>query len=60
MFDVKAIRNDFPMLREGKMMQGHPLVFLDNASTTFKPDCVIDAMDEYYKELTSNSHHCCT
>ena len=37
-------------------MQGHPLVFLDNASTTFKPDCVIEAMDEYYRDITSNSH----
>ena len=56
MLDVKKIRQDFPMLREEKTMQGHPLVFLDNASTTFKPDCVIEAMDEYYRDITSNSH----
>ena len=56
MLDVKKIRQDFPMLRGEKTMQGHPLVFLDNASTTFKPDCVIEAMDEYYRDITSNSH----
>ncbi len=56
MFDVSKVREDFPMLRSGKKMQGHPLVYLDNASTTFKPDCVIDAMNRYYQDETSNSH----
>lgn len=56
MFDVSKIRQDFPMLTPGKKMQGHPLVYLDNASTTFKPQCVLDAMDRYYREETSNSH----
>ena len=55
MYDVKKIRKDFPMLN-GKKMQGEDLVYLDNASTTFKPQCVIDAMDAYYKDLTANSH----
>ena len=55
MYDVYEIRKQFPMLN-GKKMQGKPLVYLDNASTTFKPQCVIDAMDEYYKEYTANSH----
>ena len=45
MFDVEKVRKDFPMLSTGKTMQGHPLVYLDNASTTFKPECVIEAMD---------------
>lgn len=54
--DIQKIRSDFPMLRAHKKMQGHPLVFLDNASTTFKPDCVIDAMNLYYTEETCNSH----
>ena len=31
-------------------------LYLDNASTTFKPQCVIDAMNKYYMEVTSNSH----
>lgn len=55
-YDVWKIRQDFPMIRNGKQMQGHPLVFLDNASTTFKPDCVIETMDAYYRDETSNSH----
>ncbi len=44
------------MLRDGITMQGKPLVWLDNASTTFKPDCVIEAIERYYKHETSNSH----
>ena len=54
--DFKAIRNDFPMLRNGIEMQGKPLVWLDNSSTTFKPDCVLNAVTEYYTNITSNSH----
>lgn len=56
MIDVKKIRNDFPMYRNGVEMQGKPLVWLDNASTTFKPDCVINAITDYYSKETSNSH----
>ena len=56
MLDLKSIRNDFPMLRNGIKMQGKPLVWLDNASTTFKPDCVLDAISNYYTHETSNSH----
>ncbi len=41
---------------DNKTMQNKPLVFLDNASTTFKPSCVIEAMNKYYEEYTSNSH----
>lgn len=55
MFDINKIRKDFPMLNN-KTMQGHKLVFLDNASTTFKPQSVIDAMTYYYTNQTSNSH----
>ena len=54
MYDVYKIREQFPMFKQ--TMQGKPLVFLDNASTTFKPQCVIDAMNRYYSECTSNSH----
>jgi cysteine desulfurase/selenocysteine lyase len=56
MIDPYKIRNDFPMYRNKVMMQGHPVVWLDNASTTFKPDCVERAVDEYYTHETSNSH----
>ena len=55
MRDVEKIRKDFPML-QNKVMQNHPLVYLDNASTTFKPKCVIDAVTKYYTEETSNAH----
>ena len=56
MYDVYKIREQFPMLKTQKYMQGKPLVFLDNASTTFKPQCVIDAIVKYYSEETANSH----
>ncbi len=55
MYDIKKIRSDFPML-QGHTMQGHPLVYLDNAATTFKPKPVIDAIVEYYTEYTANAH----
>ena len=55
MIDVKKIREDFPMYKENLKMQGHPLVFLDNAATTFKPEPVLKAVESYYYH-TSNSH----
>lgn len=55
MFDVKKIRKDFPMLNK-KTQQGHDLIYLDNAATTFKPQCVIDACNEYYFNENANSH----
>lgn len=54
MFDVNKIRKDFPMLN--KKMQNHSLIYFDNASTTFKPNSVIEAVTNYYKNETSNSH----
>ena len=56
MFDPKVIRKDFPMFNNNVEMQGHPLVFLDNASTTFKPYCVLKEIENYYSFETSNSH----
>ena len=56
MYDVYEIRKQFPMLTNNIKMQNKPLVFLDNCSTTFKPQCVIDAEMEYYTRTTSNSH----
>ena len=55
MYNLDEIRKQFPMLNN-KTMQGHPLVFLDNASTTFKPYSVIKAIEEYYSEYTANHH----
>lgn len=52
--DVKKIRSDFPNLHI--QVYGKPLVYLDNAATTFKPRCVLQAMDAYYSQGTSNVH----
>ncbi len=56
MIDPYKIREDFPMYRNHVLMQKKPLVWLDNASTTFKPDCVLQAVEAYYTHETSNSH----
>lgn len=56
MIDTLKIKQDFPMFRNGIQMQKHPLIWLDNASTTFKPDCVLNAVSLYYTHETSNSH----
>ena len=52
--DVKKTRSDFPNLHI--QVHSKPLVYLDNAATTFKPKCVIEAMDAYYSQGTSNVH----
>ena len=56
MFDPYVLRKDFPMYVNQVKMQGKPLVFLDNASTTFKPYSVEKAVMRYYETETSNSH----
>ena len=56
MIDPYKLRKDFPMFRNKTQMQNHDLVFLDNASTTFKPDCVVKAVEQYLTKETSNSH----
>ncbi len=53
-FDVRAIRRDFPILRQ--MIRNHPLTYLDNAATTQKPLAVIEAIQRYYLEDNSNVH----
>ncbi len=53
-FDVTRIREDFPILKE--MVHGKPLVYLDNAATTQKPQAVIDALVNYYMTENSNVH----
>lgn len=53
-FDVEQIRQDFPILHQE--VNGHPLVYLDNAATTQKPNAVIDAIVRYYREDNSNVH----
>ena len=54
MFDVKKIRDDFPILQ--REVYGKPLVYLDNAATTQKPLCVLDAMREEYLNVNANVH----
>ncbi len=53
-YDVEAVRRDFPILR--RKVHGKPLVYLDNAATTQKPQFVIDAITRYYCEENSNIH----
>ena len=53
-FNVKKIRQDFPNLKV--KIHGKPLVYLDNAATTFKPQSVIKAVAHYYTKETSNIH----
>ncbi len=53
-FDVERIRKDFPILNE--KIHGRPLVYLDNAATSQKPQMVIDALTRYYAEQNSNIH----
>jgi cysteine desulfurase / selenocysteine lyase len=53
-FDVARVRADFPILR--RQARGRPLVYLDNAATTQKPQVVIDALTRYYSEMNANVH----
>ena len=53
-FDVKKIREDFPILKT--QIRGKQLCYLDNAATTQKPQVVIDTLSEYYKSYNSNIH----
>lgn len=57
MFDVKKIRQDFPMLNGHHFSNnGKPIIYFDNAATTLKPFSVIEACDRYYKNESANSH----
>jgi cysteine desulfurase/selenocysteine lyase len=53
-FDVNAIRKDFPILSQ--FVHGKPLVYIDNAATTQKPNAVIEALEKYYREQNANIH----
>ena len=54
MFDPNEIREQFPIL--ATQVYGKPLVYLDNAATTQKPRCVIDAISEAYCTINANVH----
>lgn len=53
-FDVARVRKDFPALNQ--LVNGQPLVYLDNAATTQKPECVINAISNYYRKDNANVH----
>ncbi|MCZ6804733.1 MAG: cysteine desulfurase [Proteobacteria bacterium] len=52
--DIEKVRADFPILE--LQIKGKPLVYLDNAATTQKPEQVIDVLEKYYRETNSNIH----
>lgn len=54
MYNIQKIREDFPIL--SREVYGKPLVYLDNAATTQKPLCVLDAMREEYLNVNANVH----
>jgi cysteine desulfurase/selenocysteine lyase len=53
-FDPNVVRKDFPILE--RTIEGHPLVYLDNAATTQKPRQVIEAITGYYEQHNANVH----
>ena len=53
-FDLERVRRDFPILQE--KINGHDLVWLDNAATTQKPLAVIERLDHFYRHENSNIH----
>lgn len=53
-FNVNEARKDFPILNQ--KVYGHPLIYLDNAATSQKPQVVIDALTKYYSEYNANIH----
>lgn len=54
MLNTEDIRKEFPILE--RTVYGKPLVYLDNAATTQKPQCVIDTLDRVYTTLNANVH----
>lgn len=54
MYDINKVRQDFPIL--SREVYGRPLVYLDNAATTQKPLCVLDAMRDEYLNVNANVH----
>jgi cysteine desulfurase/selenocysteine lyase len=53
-FDVERVRADFPVLHQ--LIRGKPLVYLDNAATSQKPQAVLDAVLEFYRNDNANVH----
>jgi len=53
-YDVEALREDFPILK--RRLNDRPLVYMDNAATSLKPQCVIDAVCGFYEQHCANIH----
>ncbi|NCT76866.1 MAG: cysteine desulfurase [Chitinophagaceae bacterium] len=53
-YDVQAVRKQFPIL--SREVKGHPLIYLDNAATTQKPQAVVDSLLHYYTYYNANIH----
>ncbi len=54
MIDFEKIRSEFPILDQ--QIHGHPLVYLDSAATSQKPQCVIDAETDFYRTINAGVH----
>ena len=54
MFDINEVRKEFPIL--GRKVNGKQLTYMDNAATTQKPRCVIEALTDYYENYNANVH----
>ena len=54
MFDIQEIRSQFSILNQ--QVNGKPLVYLDNAATSQKPDSVLEVWSQYYEEINANVH----
>lgn len=54
MYDIKKIREDFPIL--ARQVYGKPLVYLDNGATTQKPRCVVESLVDEYYSVNANVH----
>src|ERR1017187_6556850 len=52
--DIARVRADFPIL--ARTINGHPLAYLDSAATSQKPQSVLDATDDYYRQHNANVH----
>ena len=52
--NIESIRNDFPILNT--KVNGNQLIYFDNAATSQTPNCVIESISDYYKNLNSNIH----
>ena len=52
--NIESIRNDFPILNT--KVNGNQLIYFDNAATSQTPNCVINSISDYYKNLNSNIH----